>query len=468
MRQILSFRSFAAFACVLTVQASTVAAQDAPPRRAHHSLVYDDAGGRILLAGGSTLGADRRYTFYDDLWSFDGANWKALPRSGPQQSGQRMAYDAGRRQVFSFGGFRGTQSLDHLLRLDDDSWQTIGALAGRPVSEGGFVYDIRRNRLVAFGGSAGRNQAHGDTWEFDGAQWTRTASDGPAPRQGFAMVYDSARGVTVLYGGMGPNGELYGDTWTYDGRAWTEQRVSGPPARGGPGFAYDARRGQFLIFGGMTSSGFVGDTWGWDGTRWQQLATRGPAPRLMGHMAYDKRRDRTVLFGGRPDSSDVDLRDTWEWDGSAWREWSPPAPGASTPFTVKGGNFFALSVADLQESVRWYTEKFGLAVKMEIPKTGEFGIAVLEGGGLTIELLQHDNAAPLQQPANALRDRSLLHGLFKVGFVVEDFDATIAALRARGVTIAYGPFPARADQRANAIILDNGGNMIQIAGEYAR
>ena len=58
-----------------------------------------------------------------------------------------------------------------------------------------------------------------------------------------------------------------------------------------------------------------------------------------------------------------------------------------------------------------------------------------------------------------------IHGLFKAGVVVDDFDKTLATLRSRGVEFAFGPFPARPNQRANVLIKDNAGNLIQIFGK---
>ena len=40
----------------------------------------------------------------------------------------------------------------------------------------------------------------------------------------------------------------------------------------------------------------------------------------------------------------------------------------------------------------------------------------------------------------------------------------LAALKARHVDIAYGPYPAQANQRANVIVRDNAGNLIQVFG----
>jgi catechol 2,3-dioxygenase-like lactoylglutathione lyase family enzyme len=136
---------------------------------------------------------------------------------------------------------------------------------------------------------------------------------------------------------------------------------------------------------------------------------------------------------------------------------------ATPPFTTTGA-FFGVSVADLEASSRWYQEKFGLKVTMLPTGSAEARATVLEGGGLTVELMQHSKARPLSTAAPGVQANYEVHGIFKAGMVVEDFDRTIAELRRRGVEIAIGPFPKRDAQPANAIIRDNAGNYIQFFG----
>ena len=133
------------------------------------------------------------------------------------------------------------------------------------------------------------------------------------------------------------------------------------------------------------------------------------------------------------------------------------------PFTATGA-FIALSVADAAASAKWYREKLGLRVVLEPPKTGEATAVILEGGGLLVELIQHDRAKPLGTVAPGVRENFTVHGYFKAGIIVEDFDRTMAALRARGIEIAFGPYPKSATMRANVIIRDNAGNLIQFFG----
>ena len=136
----------------------------------------------------------------------------------------------------------------------------------------------------------------------------------------------------------------------------------------------------------------------------------------------------------------------------------PPPP----PLTTTRGAFIGVSVANLDASVRWYSEKLGLDVVMRPPKIEKSTAVILEGGGLIVELMHHDDAVPLSTAAPAITRNFLVHGIFKSGIIVDDFDKSIEQLRARGVTIAIGPFPATAEQRANAIIRDNEGNFIQL------
>ena len=314
--------SIALAACWIAAAADAQTAS--PPRRAHHSIIYDESRQRILLTGGSTpVNGGTSFEFFNDLWEFDGKAWTQLVPSGEKLSGISAAYDSRRKRVVSFGGYRG-ESIADLRVLEQDAWTKIGEHAEMPAAEPGFVYDIPRDRLVAFGGSAGRGQAHGDTWTYDGNVWTKIEGAGPGARQAHMMAFDAKRGRTVLFGGMGtaPRGErppTFGDTWEFDGSSWRKLDVSGPSPRTSAGITYDSRRGLVILFGGLDSAGFKGDTWSWNGSEWKLLSTAGPEPRAMGYIAYDKARDRVVLFGGRKGYPDGDLDDTWEWDGTAWR-----------------------------------------------------------------------------------------------------------------------------------------------------
>ena len=135
------------------------------------------------------------------------------------------------------------------------------------------------------------------------------------------------------------------------------------------------------------------------------------------------------------------------------------------PFTSTSGSFFALSVQNLSSASQWYVEKFGLAPKLQVPKTNGVAVAVLEGGGLIVELVQRDDAMPLSQAAPGIASVERIHGVTKVGFVVDNLNESLNSLRSRGVEVVLGPFPATSSQRANVIVKDGSGNVIQLFGK---
>jgi catechol 2,3-dioxygenase-like lactoylglutathione lyase family enzyme len=142
------------------------------------------------------------------------------------------------------------------------------------------------------------------------------------------------------------------------------------------------------------------------------------------------------------------------------------APGPEPAFTTRGA-FFAASVADLGASIEWYRQKLGMRVIMRPPLRDGVAMALLAGGGLEVELIHDPAARPLREVAPGVAHTTHVFGIFKAGVRVNDWDRLVATLRARGVPIAIGPFPARPDQRANLIIRHNAGNYIQFFGDFA-
>src|SRR5262245_12943845 len=57
--------------------------------------------------------------------------------------------------------------------------------------------------------------------------------------------------------------------------------------------------------------------------------------------------------------------------------------------------FFALSVPDLEASVKWYGENLGLTAT-RLPGKPEAKVAILRGSGLMVELVEHSKAADLE------------------------------------------------------------------------
>jgi hypothetical protein len=78
------------------------------------------------------------------------------------------------------------------------------------------------------------------------------------------MAYDAGDRQVVLFGGMDNTGNIVGDTWLWDGTNWTEPLpATYPSARDSHAMAYDAAHGQAVLFGGFDGYNFLSDTWAW-------------------------------------------------------------------------------------------------------------------------------------------------------------------------------------------------------------
>ncbi|MCC6357706.1 MAG: hypothetical protein IT450_03100 [Phycisphaerales bacterium] len=187
----------------------------------------------------------------------------------------------------------------------------------------GMVFDTARGVTVLFGGRD-NTRNYGDTWEWDGATWTRRATTGPLPRNNPLMAFDESRGVTVLHGGV------RGDTWEWDGIEWVE-RAAGDVTNGRV-MAYDARRGVTVVVGAVAYS-TPRTTWEWDGVAWHERLIPGPGY-LPLEMIYDTARGVCVLTTG----SVWGVR-TWEFDGEAWTDvgTAPTLVGAGLAYDRRRG-----------------------------------------------------------------------------------------------------------------------------------
>ena len=135
-----------------------------------------------------------------------------------------------------------------------------------------------------------------------------------------------------------------------------------------------------------------------------------------------------------------------------------PALAAESP------TFVALSVRDLDASVEWYTRTLGLTAT-RLPPHGISRAAILRGGGLLVELVQHGESFPLESRLPGLQGRYLVQGIFKVGVFVDDLDATVKRLEARGARWKGRLYTDETTAVRSILMLDNEDNVIQLFEE---
>jgi hypothetical protein len=80
--------------------------------------------------------------------------------------------------------------------------------------------------VILFGGVMSKTEGwYGDTWSWDGYGWSEeTPMTSPSARAHAAMAFDPALGSPVLFGGTHGDAyeiESFGDTWAWEGNDWT-------------------------------------------------------------------------------------------------------------------------------------------------------------------------------------------------------------------------------------------------------
>jgi N-acetylneuraminic acid mutarotase len=202
-------------------------------------------------------------------------------------------------------------------------WTQVAANPS-PAPRDSAVMATLDGELVLFGGQNldARPPLPIETWTFDvggfASGWTKvTTTQWPVTPVLASMA--PLNGALVLFGGE-TNG-LTGDTWSFDGKDWTNLQIAGPSPRFSAAMAPIG--GKLVLFGGFDQLApkNLGETWIFDGATWQELQVSGPSARSSPSMA--RLGDKLVLFGGY-DGKDED--DTWTFDGATWTRVDVPGP----------------------------------------------------------------------------------------------------------------------------------------------
>jgi hypothetical protein len=279
-------------------------------------MVYDSVRGVCVLHGGGAGGGS-----IGETWEWDGCAWCLRDTGGPSpRQLHAMAFDAARGVTVLFGGRRTVFPYDEYnnetWEWDGYAWSLRSIDGPSPREAHAMAFDAACAVTVLYGGGVyswetSNYEVFGDTWEWDGVQWTLRSTGVIPPLRAHAMAYDASRTATVLFGGVDEDWVLRGETWEWNRNGWLLQSTSGPSPLGGSGMAYDATRQMTLLFGGSSAGGLEGDTWGWKDGVWMHIAAGGPSPRYLPAFAYDESRAVAVLFGGGDNYQG--LGDTWEY-----------------------------------------------------------------------------------------------------------------------------------------------------------
>jgi len=121
---------------------------------------------------------------------------------------------------------------------------------------------------------------------------------------------------------------------------------------------------------------------------------------------------------------------------------------------------FGITVADAERTAQWYEATLGLVRRKTV--TFPKGKAILLGSpDLEVEIIEHESSVDGRKQLN-ISDDYLMRGIFKIGFYVDDLDATVMRLKERKVSFYMEKGHDEELRLRFAIISDGDGNTIQI------
>ena len=327
----------------------------APSARAEHTAIYDPAGERMVVFGGTDYESIFSATHLSDAWALSLAGtpaWGQLVAPSPGGLALHSAiYRPASDQMLIFGGRSpGSGSTIHnwvwaYSPSATPSWSLLAPAGAPPSPRAGHsaIYDPVRDRMIVFGGQYGGGN---DVWEltFSGTPtWNQLAPLGTPPgvRYQHSAIYDPAGDRMLVFGGwFDPS--YYNDLWQLNlagTPTWTLLAPGGtvPAARSSHSAIYDPAGPRMLVFGGRSSTTTLGDlhTLSLSGMpTWSTLATSGTSPpATREHSAvYDALRGRMVLVAG---TGSVSNR-PWALDLAGAPTWSELFPTGSLPIGRAG------------------------------------------------------------------------------------------------------------------------------------
>ena len=226
-----------------------------PSPRYDFALAPDTGHRRVLLVGGKRANG----SFATDAWSWDGQRWTVLPMPSPARANHTLVEDLHRGRMILHGGFAqqlpapwGPTPTGDTFEFDGSQWTLVSP--GGPVrTHHTMAFDPARNRCVLFGGQDGSSLLTNDTYEFGTAGWQRpTTTASPTGMWPTGMVFAPDHGALLLQGLTqvpGPLPVWNSETWVREGRGWrqlssTRTDYGTTHGRNGGSLAIDAATGR--------------------------------------------------------------------------------------------------------------------------------------------------------------------------------------------------------------------------------
>jgi hypothetical protein len=224
-----------------------------------------------------------------------------------------MTYDPDRHVAVVFGGVGAAGWLNDTWTWDGSAWTQVTPSLSPPQRQmAAMVWDPALGKAMLFGGIDPRGIPLSDTWAWDGIAWTQMhPAHSPTARSPIAVAYDSSSERVILFGARktARMSEL-GDTWKFDGSDWSAVGTVAPTANLATypsiGMAWDAAYGEIALvdwnpsWSCPTCNGGGIRLWHLSGSGWTSPAyTPCGCDGNFNLMAYDPGRKRWLFYGSQ-------------------------------------------------------------------------------------------------------------------------------------------------------------------------
>ncbi|MGD1861956.1 MAG: VOC family protein [Leptolyngbyaceae cyanobacterium] len=139
---------------------------------------------------------------------------------------------------------------------------------------------------------------------------------------------------------------------------------------------------------------------------------------------------------------------------------------ASAPLATMQAEHVMIATSDYEETLAWYQKNLGFRIKHEwtVPEFPNLQLAYLEKNDFIIEVVASPDT-PSPNPPEEFAARLQQPGIGHFAFLVDDVDAIVVALEAKGVEMILPPTSFPDSGRRVSFIADNNGYLIEFLAE---